>query len=34
MLHALFLLAWPLVIYLSYKFITLNINQLEKDSKL
>lgn len=34
MLYALFLLAWPLVIYLSYKFIMLNINQLEKDSKL
>lgn len=34
MLHALFLLAWPLVIYLSYKFVMLNINQLEKDSKL
>lgn len=34
MLHALFLLAWHLVIYLSYKFIMLNINQLEKDSKL
>ncbi|AHK76061.1 hypothetical protein Y784_02575 [Campylobacter coli CVM 41953] len=34
MLHVLFLLAWPLVIYLSYKFIMLNINQLEKDSKL
>lgn len=34
MLHALFLLAWPLVIYPSYKFIMLNINQLEKDSKL
>ncbi len=34
MLHALFLLAWPLVIYLSYKFIMLNINQSEKDSKL
>lgn len=34
MLHALFLLAWPLVIYLSYNFIMLNINQLEQDSKL
>ncbi|EIA91301.1 hypothetical protein cco71_04812 [Campylobacter coli 317/04] len=34
MLHVLFLLACPLVIYLSYKFIMLNINQLEKDSKL
>lgn len=34
MLHALFLLTWPLVIYLSYKFIMLNINQLEKDNKL
>lgn len=34
MLYALFLLAWPLVIYLSYKFIMLNINQLEKDSEL
>lgn len=29
-----FLLTWPLVIYLSYKFIMLNINQLEKDKKL
>ncbi len=34
MLHALFLLVWPLVIYVSYKFIMLNINQLEKDNKL
>lgn len=30
MLHALFLLVWPLV----NKFIMLNINQLEKDNKL
>lgn len=30
-MEALFLLIWPLVIYLSYKFIMLNINQLEKD---
>ncbi len=34
MFHALFLLTWPLVIYLSYKFIMLNIKQLEKDNKL
>lgn len=34
MLHALFLLVWPLVIYVSYNFIMLNINQLEKDNKL
>ena len=33
-MEALFLLIWPLVIYLSYKFIMLNINQLEKDKKL
>lgn len=33
-MEALFLLTWPLVIYLSYKFIMLNINQLEKDKKL
>ena len=30
----LFLLTWPLAIYLSYKFIMLNIKQLEKDNKL
>ena len=29
-MEALFLLIWPLVIYLSYKFIMLNINQLVK----
>jgi len=34
MLQALFLLTWPLVIYLSYKFIMLNIKALEKDKKL
>lgn len=34
MFHALFLLIWPLVIFLSYKFILLNINHLEKDKKL
>lgn len=34
MLHALFLLTWPLVIYLSYKFIVLNIKQLEIEEKL
>ena len=33
-MEALFLLIWPLVIYLSYKFIMININQLEKDKKL
>lgn len=33
-MEALFLLIWPLVIYLSYKFIMLNINQLEKDKKI
>ena len=33
-MEALFLLIWSLVIYLSYKFIMLNINQLEKDKKL
>ncbi|SUW84045.1 Uncharacterised protein [Campylobacter helveticus] len=33
-MEALFLLTWPLVIYLGYKFIMLNINQLEKDKKL
>ncbi|CAM2965480.1 hypothetical protein HEBU111660_08275 [Helicobacter burdigaliensis] len=25
------LLAWPLVIYLSYRFVLLNITQIEKD---
>ncbi|CAM4037676.1 hypothetical protein CAHE111092_04495 [Campylobacter hepaticus] len=34
MFHILFLLSWPLTLYLSYKFIILNINQLEKDNKL
>lgn len=33
-MEGLFLLAWPLVIYLAYKFILLNIKQLEKDKKL
>lgn len=33
-MESLFLLAWPLVIYLSYKFIRLNISQLEKLEKL
>ncbi len=33
-MEGLFLLAWPLVIYLSYKFIRLNISQLEKLEKL
>ncbi len=33
-MEALFLLGWPLTIYLSYKFIRLNINQLEKLEKL
>lgn len=33
-MEALFLLAWPLVIYLSYKFIRLNLTQLEKIEKM
>lgn len=33
-MEALFLLVWPLVIYLSYKFTRLNINQLEKLEKI
>ncbi|WP_260604885.1 hypothetical protein [Campylobacter sp. MIT 97-5078] len=33
-MEGLFLLAWPLVIYLSYKFIRLNLNQLDKIEKL
>ncbi len=33
-MEALFLLAWPLVIYLSYKFIRLNLNQLDKLERL
>lgn len=33
-MEMLLLLTWPLVIYLGYKFIMLNINQLEKDKKL
>ena len=33
-MEGLFLLDWPLVIYLSYKFIRLNISQLEKLEKL
>lgn len=33
-MEGLFLLVWPLVIYLSYKFIRLNISQLEKLEKL
>lgn len=33
-MEALFLLAWPLVIYLSYKFIRLNLAQLEKIEKM
>ena len=33
-MEALFLLVWPLVIFLSYKFTRLNINQLEKLEKI
>ena len=33
-MEGLFLLAWPPVIYLAYKFIRLNISQLEKLEKL
>ena len=29
-MEILFLLSWPLVIYLAYKFIRLNLSQLEK----
>ena len=29
-MEALFLLFWPLTIFVAYKFIRLNINQLEK----